>query len=311
MSDERNPSIYISTGQQGVGKSFRTTIEMDEYIKVHGNRCGIIFDVNNEYRQYKTLAVDISLTRPVKGSKKELPDEKAIMKQVVAFWLRVSKGKMSPQIRRIVPMKRNREQFNTAEKILCCSLLLKHAKNCLILLEDLNTYMGRTSGHDVMGNILNKRHKNQDIVIHTQTLDKLDPFLFSQAEIVRMHHQPSSVKRIAHKVPNPELFEIAKRIVDNQFDNKSYEHHKRFFVWVFIQDTKIQIPTSLFKGCKETPAQIFREGCISYMKDSWNTTGKKYMDQVDLTSDSKKKPKKTKAMAVEAYVADKMRFLME
>jgi hypothetical protein len=307
MAGERNPSIMIATGQQGVGKSYRTEQELEDYIRAHGNRPVIIFDVNNEYTKYKSIEWDISLTKPVQKGKKPEPNERAIAATLVNYWTSCRSGKMKPEIRRIVPYKTNRDQMSTTEKVLTYTTLLKYAKNCAVLLEDMHTYTMRANSADTIGSLLNKRHRNQDIIIHTQSLDRIDPLLFSQAEVVRMHHQPSSIKRIAYKLPNPELFSIAKAIVDNEYGNKSYENHTRFFLYVYPQINKILIPSSLFKGC-DKPEKLFEQGCEIYIKDNYSSAMKPYLDQVDIKSNTTKKIH-TPQSAIKAFISDRKKYL--
>lgn len=307
--EERNPFIYIATGQQGGGKSYRTERELEEYIQVHKNRCVIIFDVNNEYTSYKTIAVDITKSRPLeKGSKKKAPNEGAIMSNITSFWRKVSAGEMRPEIRRIVPRRINGEHMTTDDKVLCATLLLKYARNCLVLLEDMHTYMMRAQKADTIGSLLNKRHRNQDIIIHTQSIDRLDPLLFTQTNVLRMHHQPNQIKRIAYKAPNIELLEISKTIVDLQYFQGRYEHHTRFFVYI-MDHNSIIIPTQDFPQCKQSKEDMFKEACRDYISKNPKVL-KSYLDQIDVNStEIKQKKIHTPASAQEAYINDRLHWI--
>lgn len=287
---ERNPFIYIATGQQGVGKSYRTEIELSEYIKAHKNRPVIIFDVNNEYSKYPTLDFNVSAKRKIEGQKnKTETDKKKAVSTLVNFWQQCKSGQRPAEIRRILPYKKNKEQMSIPEKTETASMLLDFGKNCCILLEDMNTYIMRAQKTENIGALLNKRHRNQDIIIHTQALDRLDPLLFSQADVIRMHHQPSPIERIKYKLPNEELFGIAKAIVDNEYHNKKYENHKRFFVYIYPQINKLVIPVGLFPKCKSSDMQLFREGCEKYVNKNHTKCLKPYLDQIDVKGGGKKK----------------------
>ena len=60
---ERTPLLIIVVGRKRVGKSFTTSKVIDKYVagnKSHGipPRKALILDVNDEFRQYKKLAIE-------------------------------------------------------------------------------------------------------------------------------------------------------------------------------------------------------------------------------------------------------------
>lgn len=61
---EREVMFYIALGMKGIGKTYQTTLVIERYWR-YGNpsvgakpRKVIIFDVNNEYTNYKEIACD-------------------------------------------------------------------------------------------------------------------------------------------------------------------------------------------------------------------------------------------------------------
>ena len=287
----RNPFLYIGTGQKGSGKSYYSLHElMMKYPLPHNkggqNKNVLIFDTNDEYPQFDTVYFDITASR--QEGKKSIPYPKAIAEHVVTWCVETHQKKQKPSIKRIVPFRPNREEMTPSEKRLTAEILLKYFKGGLLLLEDLNTYMLGAKTTETIGAITTNRHRNQDIMIHLQSLSALDPRLWQNVNVIRMHHQPDPVKRIENKLTNPELFQIAKNIVD-----ENYKTNKYTFVTIMPQENK------LYNVSKED----FEKGCSTYLNS--NPSIRKRYENIELNG---KKPQSQKDVLA-TFISDKMEYM--
>ena len=290
----RIPYLYIATGIKGGGKTyFSTNSIMYPYIEAKGqNKPVLIFDTNSEYEGVEDIYFDITLTRADPANpKKQVPDPKKIAEHIIAFSRDVQARKFKPQMRRILPFKPNKEEMTPQEKRIAAQIILKYFKTGLVVLEDLNSYMLGAKTVDMISAIVTNRHRNQDILIHLQSVSAMDPRMFANVNVIRMHHQPDPLKRISDKLTNPELFYIAKEIVDSKWQTNPYA-----FVYVYPQLQKIG----------NVDEWEFREGCKLYLNSNPGVL-RQYMQRMDL--DSGKATKRSANEAVSDFVNSKMHYI--
>lgn len=248
----RDPSIYVATGRKGAGK---TTTSNQTIIKPYikppqqggQGKNVLIFDTNNEYSEYPTIALDITLTKQV--GRKKVPNNKAIAEHVTNWCIRTHKGLSRPQIRRVVPFRPNRDPMTIKEQQLCAEVLLKFFKGGLLVLDDLNNYMLGARSLEMIGSIVSNRHRNQDILIHFQSLSALDPRLWGNTNIVRMHPQLDPLRRsVINKISNPELFTLAKHVVDQMQVKNPYAY---LYILPLLNKMKGVTKEEFIKGCED------------------------------------------------------------
>lgn len=223
MEDEREPCLMAVAGEKGVGKSFTTQKEIERYIQVQ-KRPVVIFDVNMEviYKQYKTIM-------PFDVPKLE-----------------------GAEIRRVVPITKKGVPMDIKQKTKLLIYLLKSCKNKLLLIEDINNYVVSTRIQAILGLITTNRHRGQDIILHVQSLAKLDPTLYENTNIFRLHHQKDNVARYKDKIPNIEVFTIAKNLVDNEYNKGNI----RFYAYL----------TDKHKIIGNFNKEQFNEACLLYLR---------------------------------------------
>ena len=259
MSKElREPFLYISTGQKGVGKTYATEHNiLKNYVNGANARPVIIFDTNNEFVSVKAINWDIEQYKPTKGNRKKERDYNKIGKEVFDYCIRVHEGKEAPKILRVVPFLKSGKSMSATDKQETAKVLMDCVRGGILYLEDFNNYFMGAKSMDIISNITTNRHKAQDIVLHLQTMTALDPKLIANSTVIRMHKQADPIKRIKNKLSNPEIFLIAEMIIQNEWDKKN----KYFYLYLYPSDHKIGFYKLSAKECK----QKFELGCIRYL----------------------------------------------
>jgi hypothetical protein len=219
---EREAGMMTCSGLQGVGKTYQNMHIIKEYVKdkiynkVRGRQC-LIFDTNGEY----TLE---------QFSKNDIPDfdPKRIAIKDVEDWCRMGNA----ECRRI-----DAKNLGISEKKAAVEFLMKVYRNGMLVLEDINTYiLNLTHMEDIVGGLVNLRHRAVDVRISYQSLRPVEPRIWQNSRWIRMHYQADNVNDIKGKLPNPTLFKLAQILVNNRYHNGD----KRFFVYIFNFQNKIE-----------------------------------------------------------------------
>jgi hypothetical protein len=115
--------------------------------------------------------------------------------------------------------------------------VLRHFRNGMLVLEDINTYiLNVTHMEEIVGGLVNLRHRACDVLISYQSLRPVEPRMWQNARWVRMHYQADNVNDIKGKVTNPTLYKIAQLLVNNRYFNGD----KRFYVYIHNFANKIE-----------------------------------------------------------------------
>jgi hypothetical protein len=251
----REAGMMTITGVQGVGKTYQNMHTIKNYVKdklhnkVLGRKC-IIFDTNGEYTEDQFQRNDIDNFKVKKIAIKDIEN-----------W------SLSPTIecRRI-----DAKHLGIAEKKKCVEHIIKVFRNGMLVLEDINTYIIKmTHMEEIVGGLVNLRHRAVDVLISFQSLRPVEPRIWQNSRWIRMHYQADNVTDIKGKVPNMELFKIAQILVNEKYFNGD----KRFFVFIHSFANKIE---GLFTK------QEFVDSCKKYynsnkkyikeQKEMYNTT---------------------------------------
>jgi len=219
---EREAGMMTCSGLQGVGKTYQNMHIIKEYVKdkiynkVRGRQC-LIFDTNGEY----TLE---------QFTKNDIPDftPKRIAINDVEDWCRMGNA----ECRRI-----DAKNLSIAEKKAAVEFIMKVYRNGMLVLEDINTYiLSLTHMEDIVGGLVNLRHRAVDVLISYQSLRPVEPRIWQNSRWIRMHYQADNVNDIKGKLPNPTLFKLAQILVNNRY----HSGDKRFFVYIFNFQNKIE-----------------------------------------------------------------------
>lgn len=245
--NEREAGMMICTGIQGVGKTYQNMQIIAQYVKdklstkVRGRKC-LIFDTNGEY------TVEQFARNNVKNF-----EIKRIALHDVEQWSRTE----NQECRRI-----DAKNLGIKEKKEAVEFLLKVYKDGMLVLEDLNTYiLSVTFMEEIVGGLVNLRHRAVDVLISYQSLRPVEPRIWQNARWIRMHYQADNVNDIKGKVSNPTMMKIAQIIVNNKY----FSGDKRFFVYIHSFANKIE------GNFKE---QDFDDACRQYLN-----TNKKYIKE--------------------------------
>jgi len=247
MNATREAGMMVITGVQGVGKTYLNMHVIKDYVKdkfynkVKGRKC-LIFDTNGEYTESQFDRNDISNFNVRRISLKDVED-----------WSRTE----NQECRRI-----EAKNFSIKEKKEAVEFLLKIYRNGMLVLEDINTYiLSVTFMEEIVGGLVNLRHRAVDVMISYQSLRPVEPRIWQNSRWIRMHYQADNVNDIKNKVTNPTLFKLAQIIVNNRYFNGD----KRFFVYIHNFANKIQ---------GKFTKKEFEDACRQYLN-----TNKKYVKE--------------------------------
>ena len=219
---QREAGMMAVTGIQGVGKSYQNMHLIYNYttdkIKtgVKGRKC-LIFDTNGEYTSEQF-------------AKNNVPnfDPKKIAIKDVENWSATDVA----ECRRL-----DAKNLSIKQKKECVEYLLKVYRNGMLVLEDINTYiLSVTFMEEIVGGIVNLRHRGVDVIISYQSLRPVEPRIWQNARWVRMHYQADNIMDIKGKVTNVTLFKLAQLLVNKRY----FDGDKRFFVYIHNFNNKIQ-----------------------------------------------------------------------
>jgi hypothetical protein len=239
----REPLMIVATGTKGVGKTYQTCQAIDSYIKDNPStgkkgRKVLIYDVNMEYTDGSFKDNNVSFKAPIL-------DIKDLRK-----WSRQERA----EVRRIVPKDEKGNILSGDALVELLTLILNNFRGGLLVLEDINTYLMGTSIQEVVAVMCTNRHRDLDIYIHLQSIAAITPRMFQNAAYTRFHKQSDSLDRYLNRIPNPELYLIAEKLV-----NQKYIYDKRFYCFVQNQLMKITGRFSLLD---------YKKACFAYLLDN-------------------------------------------
>jgi hypothetical protein len=219
---ERAAGMMVTTGVQGVGKTYQNMYIIKSYVadkffnKVRGRKC-LIMDTNGEYTKDQFSRNDIEDFNPKMIALRDIPE-----------W---SLSNMV-ECRRI-----DAKNLSIPEKKKVLEYIIRYYKNGLLVVEDINTYiLNVTHMEEIVGGLVNLRHRGVDMLISYQSLRAVEPRMYSNSRWMRLHYQQDNVNDIKGKIANLALYKIAEILVKTRYFNGD----KRFFVYIHCFDNKIE-----------------------------------------------------------------------
>ncbi len=249
----RQPMTTIVTGKPGSGKTYQTIKELNLYVQQDASvgrpaRKVLIFDTNDEFRDYRSVMYNVRDPR----------DNGIHLRSLV-----------NPEIRRIVPYYPSANgtpmtmSFEDKEKTLID--IVNNYRDGLVLLEDINTYLVSLKSVETISALCAARHKGMDLIIQLQSLGAVEPRMFQNSTIIRMHYQMDDIARYKNRLnENYEPLKICQNII-------SLQHMKgniRCFIY-FNNETKKILNTSMAPVTKE----MYDEGLAMYKQEHKNKVG--------------------------------------
>lgn len=211
---EREPLLYVVIGKKKIGKTYTTMQYLRKYVVGANARRALIFDSNNEFVDVKSIDImqlDVFSRHPL------------------------------IELRRVLPFLPNRKEMTSDQKARAVLYILEHFRNGLLLLEDINNYIGDNINSDVIGTILAQRHKGIDMMLHYHSMGRIQKKVWPHINWIRMHKCGDSVRQNKDKFQDKyEMFQIAENIVNAQF-NKG---NMRFYLFIDCDMDKIHASVS-------------------------------------------------------------------
>jgi|TARA_R110001592_G_scaffold20489_16_gene83120 hypothetical protein len=250
----REPKLGMAVGKKGIGKTYQTKILIESY--VYGNpekevkpRKVLILDVNDEFTDYKAIS----------------------MKDLVRFSVMPH-----AEIRRVRPFNEETGIRLTLKEIANCLWdILHYFRGGMLLIEDINKYVGDHLPTDIVGAICSNRHTDLDIIMHFQSIGRITTKVWQNANWLRFHKNSDSIERHKNKFPDKyELFSIAENIVNTQYFN----NNPRYFIYVDLDEEHI-------RG-KLTP-NIINSAIDDYLSKNFNSVVKPAINKKNLSSGEK------------------------
>ncbi|WP_299243071.1 hypothetical protein [uncultured Aquimarina sp.] len=237
---ERQPMIMLVCGETGVGKTYRNKLEIKKYMMDDPSigkkgRKVLAFDTNDDdYPEFQTLNPNY-------------------IKALTAV-----------SCRRIRPFNTDGTPMDDNDKKDVVGKILKHFKDGMIVLDDIDHYMAGAKGQSMIGALCTVRHKGIDVLLTHQSIAKITTSEWQNCTWLRLHHQVDDVTRIRDRVPKYQMVRIAQLIVDEQYDlcsrafaegkitKDEYKVQKSFFVYINMRQRKIMgcSRAAFIRACK-------------------------------------------------------------
>lgn len=276
----REPSFEVVIGFKGVGKTYTTNQIIDSYVKNDSSgrkgRPVLVFDINNEYCDsngyYGFKAIDFDVTE-----KNEAIRASEIRKIKAA-------GKY-----RILPYRKDRQPMSLSELISTATTIIRNYRNGMLVLEDINKYSMSSYKQDFVGMFIGLRHLGIDCVAHFQSLRAIPPRVWANMNYLRWHKQSDAIMKYKERIDNFELFAIAEKIVDYNYDNGN----ERYFLWIDVLKNKLD----------NVSPEDFKQGAIAYL----NAYPSVLARQAIAVGDTGEKIYKNKKDTIDGFIAQKQK----
>ena len=280
---ERQPMIMLVCGETGVGKTYRNKLEIKQYMMDHlamgkKGRKVLAFDTNDDdYPGFRTVS----------------PNHLKALTKVSA--------------RRIRPFNSDGSPMDNEEKKQVITKIMKHYKNGLVVLDDIDHYMTGAKGQSMIGALCTVRHKGIDIILTHQSIAKITTSEWQNCTWLRLHHQVDDVTRYRERIPKYEMVRIAQLIVDEQYELSSnafasgklsiqdYKVQKSFFIYVNMREQRI-------KGCSRA---AFIRASKKFIDQEQTRKVKRMLQEQDFDGNP---IYKTKNEAIVKLISDKLRY---
>ena len=283
---ERQPMIMLVCGETGVGKTYRNKQEIKHYMMDHlaigkKGRKVLAFDTNDDdYPQFKTVS----------------PNHLKALTRVSSRRIRPFNGDGSP--------------MDNEEKKQVITKIMKHYKNGLVVLDDIDHYMTGAKGQSMIGALCTVRHKGIDVLLTHQSVAKITTSEWQNCTWLRLHHQVDDVTRYKERIPKYQMVRIGQLIVDEQYElsatafesgklsERDYKIQKSFFVYVNMREQRIT-------GCSRA---AFIRACKKYIDQEEQKKVRLMLNEQDFEGNT---IYKSKHEAIVKLIAEKLRYHQE
>ena len=293
---EREPLLGVVVGQKGVGKTHTSLIAINKYAygKAKPRRV-LIFDVNNEFSQYKTISL---------SEIKAWADNGKIEVRRISFFKAVKDMNLTVNGKKLYGT--NSAKMTLREMANALHYICNNFHDGLLLIEDINKYVSDSLPNDLMGAIVTQRHLGIDVIIHFQTIGKFGhPKIVGNANWLRFHKVKDKVARHAKKFEEyTEPLSICEKLVDMKH-NQAKPSDKAGRAFHCYWDAEVYKIKGAF-----TKAE-FITAVRDYMSSNYGSVVKPIISEVDLDTGKLKHTDQKKVVSdltnsfVEQYYGNK------
>ncbi len=266
----REALLGVAVGKKGIGKTYTTLQIISQYIKGGINvkpRRALILDVNDEFQNIKAIR----------------PSDVALFTH-------------HPKIecRRIRPYNEDGIKMTLNEVADTLWNILNVYKGGLLLVEDVNRYVGDYLPNDLVGALCTNRHSSLDIILHFQSIGRVGTKIWQNINWLRFHKNTDSVDRHQKKFQDKyEAFKIIEILVNNQYFNGN-----KYFYLTFDTDTE--------KILGNYSTKMINQAIDEYISLNHRTKVKPYLNQLDTKGNKKytseKAIKLAKSQLIKMYI---------
>ncbi len=228
----REAYITCVCGRQGGGKTFRQVLECLTYAKT---RKVLVFDCNvpsGSYKDFQTIDYDSNVQDGYKHGK-IIDDKSPVRANAIKNW------NTTTGARRVINYRKDGEIMSVDEMNSCCLDLMAYFRDGMLVLEDTNGYLIGSTQKKFLSSFIRCRHKNTDLVLIFQSAGAMDPRIWANMSLMRMHKTLDSVRTpsIRKRIPGDkfEMVMLAEIMINNQYDSGNIY----FFVYLEFRKYKI------------------------------------------------------------------------
>jgi Cdc6-like AAA superfamily ATPase len=237
----RQPMIMLVCGETGVGKTYRNKQEIRKYLKddLEKSKTGrkvLAFDTNDDdYPEFRTVSAN--------------------------FLHKLS----AIAARRIRPFNADGSPMDDDEKREVVEKILRHYRNGLLVLDDIDHYLTGAKGQAMIGALCTVRHKNLDILFTHQSIAKITTTEWQNCTWLRLHHQVDDIHRYRDRIPKYDIVRIAQIIIDEQYElvmtayrlgkltEAEFQKRRSYFLYINMRKQRIVGCTkpTFIRACKK------------------------------------------------------------
>jgi hypothetical protein len=271
----REALLGVAVGKKGIGKTYTTLQIINSYIKGSLSvkpRRALILDVNDEFEEIKAIRLsDVALFT------------------------------YHPKIecRRVRPYNEDNTKMTLSQVAEALWHILGVYKGGLLLIEDINKYVGDYLSNDLVGAICTNRHNDLDIILHFQSIGRVGTKIWQNINWLRFHKNTDSVDRHKKKFEDKwEAFKICEILVNKQY----FGGNERFYLTFDCDHEKIlgNYSEKMISEAVDEYIALHHRTKVKPLLNHTNAQGKKLYNVQTATSFSKKElmtmyvPKRTR-----------------
>lgn len=198
----RYAKLSIVCGRRATGKTNKTLTQL--YTAVKNGRKVLIFDATDEFGNY--------IYRPGEPAHSIKP---IFIKDIPRFV-----AQHRAEIVRIRPFHDNGKRMTNDDKQEALYKILQNYRNGILLVEDVNVYIGDNAPNDIIGSLATLRQAGVDLIMHYQLVQKAaNPKIIGMANYIRLHKTNDEVGRFADRfLDKTDIMQVAEIIVNRRYN---------------------------------------------------------------------------------------------